>query len=170
MPDTFAITMLEPASAAALVEPVLRSVPEWFGIESSTMMYVRDAGTMPTLGAVPVRARQSDDHAKPLAGFLSLKLHAPTPPLPPRSGEVHCMAVRKDMHGQGAGTALLAHAEGWLRAQGVRFLQVKTQGPSRPSAEYARTLRFYQRSGFEALEEIHGMWPGIPCLVMVKAL
>jgi hypothetical protein len=52
----------------------------------------------------------------------------------------------------------------------VKYLQVKTMGPSRPNREYAETLKFYEAVGFTKLEELHGLWPGLPCLVLVKAL
>ncbi len=80
------------------------------------------------------------------------------------------MAVRKDFHGRRVGTALVREVEAALRSDGVRFLQAKTQGPSRPCAEYARTLRFYRSVGFDPIEELHGLWPGIPALLLVKAM
>ena len=55
-------------------------------------------------------------------------------------------------------------------ADGVRLLQVKTLGPSDPDEGYRRTRRFYQAVGFEPLEELVGLWPGNPCLIMVKVL
>jgi hypothetical protein len=57
-----------------------------------------------------------------------------------------------------------------LIPQGVEFLQVKTQGPARPDAGYEKTRQFYSGVGFRPLEEIHGLWPGIPCLIMIKSL
>ena len=62
-------------------------------------------------------------------------------------------------------------AEEELRAEGVRYLQVKTLGPSRPDDEYERTRRFYEARDFVALEEMFGVWPeDNPMLIMVKAL
>jgi hypothetical protein len=55
-------------------------------------------------------------------------------------------------------------------AGGVRLLQVKTLGPADPDPGYDRTRRFCLSLGFEPLEEIHGLWPDNPCLVMVKVL
>jgi hypothetical protein len=52
----------------------------------------------------------------------------------------------------------------------VRFLQVKTLGPGCPDEGYERTRRFYAGVGFEPLEEITGLWPGNPCLIMIKTL
>ena len=57
-----------------------------------------------------------------------------------------------------------------MRADGVRLLEVKTQGPSRPDEHYAATLAFYRALGYEPLEELLDYWPGNPCLILVKAL
>ena len=53
----------------------------------------------------------------------------------------------------------------------MRYLQVKTLGPSRPDDEYERTRRFYEARGFVALEEMFGVWAeDNPMLILVKAL
>jgi hypothetical protein len=70
----------------------------------------------------------------------------------------------------GASRALVAALEADLIPRGVEFLQVKTQGPARPDAGYEKTRQFYADVGFRPLEEIHGLWPGIPCLIMIKSL
>ncbi len=80
------------------------------------------------------------------------------------------MAVDPAEHRHGAGRALVTALERDLIADGVRLLQVKTLGPSRPDAGYARTRKFYQAMGFEPVEEITGLWPENPCLIMVKPL
>lgn len=43
-------------------------------------------------------------------------------------------------------------------------------GPSRPNAEYARTTHFYESRGFTCLEEVTGLWPGLPTLILVKSV
>jgi len=141
------------------VEPILRSVPEWFAIEESTKAYIEASGRMPTFVAWV-----SEDGVDRDAGFLSIERHFE------HSAEVHCIAVHRDFHGRGIGTALLRHAEHRLAGIGVRYLQVKTMGPSKPNAEYARTLHFYESRGFTRLEEVKGLWPGIPSLMLVKAI
>jgi len=141
------------------VEPILRSVPEWFGIEESTKAYIEASGRMPTFVAWV-----SENGVDRDAGFVAIARHFE------HAAEVHCMAVHRDFHGHGIGTALLRHAEHRLAGSGVRYLQVKTQGPSRPNAGYARTLHFYESRGFTRLEEMNGLWPGIPCLILVKGL
>ena len=49
-------------------------------------------------------------------------------------------------------------------------LEVKTLGPSDPDGGYRRTRLFYQGMGFEPVEEIAGLWPAVPCLIMIKVL
>jgi ribosomal protein S18 acetylase RimI-like enzyme len=144
--------------ASVACTPILRSVPEWFGIESSTLQYIEETASLPTWIAF--------DESNPSAalGFLTLKTHSP------HAAEIHCIAVHKSHHGRGVGTALLHHVESHLRSQGVKFLQVKTLGPSKPNAEYARTTHFYESRGFARLEELTGLWPGLPTLILVKSL
>src|SRR5581483_4267167 len=70
---------------------------------------------------------------------------------------------------RGIGRALVAEAESWCRAHGIRHLQVKTLGPSRPSSEYAATRAFYEAVGFVALEELPGLWShDNPTLILIK--
>jgi predicted N-acetyltransferase YhbS len=82
------------------------------------------------------------------------------------------MAVRREHHRKGVGRALVQDAEQEARRQGVEFLQVKTLGTSRPSPEYEATRQFYEAVGYRPLEEFPAdeLWPGNPCLLMVKHL
>ena len=146
------------AERSRVCERILRSLPEWFGIESAVEDYVRDVAALPTFGAW-----LSDSHEA--AGLLALKLHSQF------AAEIYLMAVERRSHGRGVGTALVDVAERFLRSQSVEYLQVKTLGPSRPSAAYARTRRFYESRGFRPLEELHGLWSeGNPTLIFVKRL
>ena len=147
----------EPAPDA--VERLLRMLPGWFGIESSVHEYIADARTWPAYQAWPDGQRA----AQP-SGVLLAARHFPA------SAEIHLMAVDPAWHRRGAGRALVATLEADLVAAGVEFLQVKTQGPGRPDAGYEKTRQFYRGVGFRPLEEIHGIWPGIPCLIMIKSL
>ncbi len=144
------------AGREAELEAVLRTLPRWFGVEASLLDYARDTSRFPTLVA------EGDAGVQ---GFLTLRPHFD------RAWEVHCMAVRATARGGGIGTALLAHAEAFARARGVRFLQVKTIAPAHPSPEYAETRAFYAVRGFEPLEVFPALWgPANPCLQLVKAL
>jgi GNAT superfamily N-acetyltransferase len=130
---------------------VLRSLPQWFGIEAATAAYIADVRGLETFAAGDV-------------GFLSLKLHNA------RAAEIYVMGVVPEQHRRGIGTGLLAAAEDALREQGVEYLQVKTLGPSRESEGYDRTRRFYEARGFVPLEEFPDLWPGNPALLLVKRL
>jgi GNAT superfamily N-acetyltransferase len=78
--------------------------------------------------------------------------------------------VLPEQHQRGVGSALLAAAEAALRQGGIEYLQVKTLGPSRESEGYAATRRFYEARGFVPIEEFPDLWPGNPCLLLVKKL
>jgi coenzyme F420-0:L-glutamate ligase/coenzyme F420-1:gamma-L-glutamate ligase len=134
-----------------IAEAVLRDLPEWFGIEEATRRYIEDAATLPTLAV------------EPDLGFLCLKQHTP------RAAEIYVMGVKREQHRRGIGRALVAVAERWCRTRGIRYLQVKTLGPSRPDSGYDATRAFYEAVGFVALEELHGLWShDNPTLILVK--
>jgi GNAT superfamily N-acetyltransferase len=88
----------------------------------------------------------------------------------PTTAEVHLIAVARDRHRSGVGHLLLARVEEQLRAEGAQLLSVKTLGPSDPDEGYRRTRMFYEASGFLPIEEFADLWPGNPCLLMVKLL
>jgi len=139
---------------SAVCEPILRSLPDWFGIEESTAQYVRDIETMPTLVA------KADQQT---VGFLTIHHHNEY------AAEIHVMGILASHHRQGIGTALVYQAEQGLRKQGIDFLQVKTVSSSCDSEAYARTRQFYRATGFRPLEEFPTLWgPHNPCLQMVK--
>ena len=148
---THVVEIEDAAERSRVAEAVLRDLPEWFGIEESTAAYVRGAATLPTFAV------------EPDAGFLCLKQHTP------RAAELYVMGVRRDEQRRGLGRALVGAAESWCRAHGIRYLQVKTLGPSRPSPGYEATRAFYEAVGFVALEELHGLWgEDNPALIFVK--
>jgi GNAT superfamily N-acetyltransferase len=145
------VEVVDPAERSRICEIVLRDLPDWFGIEKSTVAYIRDVADLPTFAV-------GDD------AFIALKTHNP------KAAEVYVMGVRSRHHRQGLGTALLDAGEAYLRERGVEYLQVKTLGPSDPDAGYGRTRSFYMARGFVPLEEIHGLWERNPCLLLVKPL
>lgn len=141
---------------AALCEPILRLLPEWFGIEEAIVRYVIEIDSLPTLLAYK---------AGSVVGFLSLKKHNPV------SAEVYVMAVRPDLHHQGIGRSLMRKAKEWAKDWDYEYLQVKTLGPSHPDEGYARTRAFYLAMGFRPLEEFTQIWnEQNPCLIMVQKL
>jgi coenzyme F420-0:L-glutamate ligase/coenzyme F420-1:gamma-L-glutamate ligase len=148
---TDVVEITEPAERSRIAEAVLRDLPEWFGIEEATAAYIEAAATLPTFAV------------EPDAGFLCLKQHTP------RAAEVYVMGVRHERQRRGIGRALVEAAESWCRAQRIRYLHVKTLGPSAESRGYAATRAFYEAVGFIALEELHGYWDEEnPTLILVK--
>lgn len=141
---------------AAECEAVLRTLPGWFGIEHALAMYKNDTEKLPTF------AIEQDNR---IIGFLTLREHFPT------SWEVHCMAIEAQSRGKHLGTKLLEHAEDWLRARSVEFLQVKTVAATSKSAEYAQTRKFYEAQGFVPVEIFPELWdPWNPALQSIKCL
>lgn len=151
--DNIEVRRAEPVPEA--VRALLRGLPEWFGIEEATEHYIEEARKLPTYAA----AASGD-----VVGACLTKQHAE------RAAEIYLLAVERGRHRQGIGRALMEAAEADLADQGVEFLQVKTLGASHPSEEYAATRRFYEALGYQWLEETEDLWPGNPCLIMVKHL
>ena len=148
---TRVVEITDPAERSRIAEAVLRDLPEWFGIEEATAAYVEAAAALPTFAVEPDR------------GFLCVKQHTP------RAAEFYVMGVRREHHRRGIGRALVAAAEAWCRAHGIRYFQVKTLGPSNSSPGYDATRAFYEALGFVALEELHGFWgEANPALILVK--
>ena len=136
-------------------------IPDWFGIESAVLDYIESARHLPADLAWPgVSAGQE---GRPVGVLLAVRHF-------PNSAEISLMAVDPARDRQGIGRALVAALEAYLAADEVKFLQVKTLGPADPDLGYEQTRRFYASAGFEPLEEIIGLWPGNPCLILIKTL
>jgi ribosomal protein S18 acetylase RimI-like enzyme len=138
---------------SSFCERVLRSLPDWFGIESALAHYVEQTNVLPTWIA--------EIDGEPV-GFLSIRHHSP------HAAEIDCMAVLPAFHRRGVGRAMIEFIERHLREQGIRLLQVKTVSRSRPDPFYEKTRRFYESVGFVPLEEFPNLWPGNPCQQYVK--
>jgi GNAT superfamily N-acetyltransferase len=146
------------AQDPATVGRLLRLLPDWFGVESANQAYLESAAHLPTYLAWP-----GPPQADPVGALLATR-HFPA------AAEIHLMAVDPEWHRRGAGRALVAALETDLIADGVEFLQVKTLGPSYHDEGYTRTRQFYAGVGFHPLEELEDLWPGNPCLIMIKSL
>jgi GNAT superfamily N-acetyltransferase len=157
-------TVTSGEQAPETVDQLLRSLPDWFGIESAIAEYVGKAHELPTYLAWPARESPVLGPESRPVGVLLAARHFP------ESAEIYLMAVEPAMHRRGIGRALVEALESDLIADGVELLQVKTLGPSQADVSYDGTRQFYSRMGFRPLEEIHDLWPGNPCLIMVKVL
>lgn len=139
------------------VEAILRELPEWFGIEEALVDYVDHAAKLPTYTATV------DGNVEGVCLVLRHNRY---------SAETYLLAVRRKLHRTGIGRALMEAVEQDAKARGVELMQVKTLGSAHQSSEYAATRRFYEALGYRSLEEFDEdtIWPGNPCVIMVKAL
>lgn len=137
-------------------EDILKSLPDWFGIESAIIAYVNAVHSMPMLAA------KSKNR---IVGFLALQTHFS------ETAEIHVMGVLPEYHRQGVGRLLIQAAQNYLVARSYRLLSVKTLSASRPNPEYDRTRQFYLNVGFFPVEEFKTLWnDNNPCLFLVKPL
>ncbi len=145
-----------PAGSGAICKALLATIGDWFGVPASNAEYAGLAETGPAVVAL--------EAGRPV-GLMLLKRHFDT------ALEVYFIGVERSRHRHGVGRALMTHAEQVARAEGRRFVQVKTQGPSAGYEPYARTRRFYEALGYAALEELDIGWgPENPALLMAKAI
>ena len=137
-------------------EFILRSLPEWFGIEESTQNYVEAIKSLPTYTA------RIDGKA---IGFVSVTKHHK------ESAELYVLGVLPDYHHSGVGKALIKFIEKDLKKNGIRYVQVKTVSPEAGDEAYGRTYQFYRACGFSPLETIKDFWdPFNPCVFMIKSI
>ncbi|TCC51426.1 N-acetyltransferase [Kribbella capetownensis] len=146
---------VEADERASSTARLLSQLPAWFGMAEANDAYVKSAREFPAL-----IARAGDE----TVGILLHHRHFP------EAAEIHLMAISPAWHRRGIGTAMIGKLVSDLRLDACQILQVKTLGPSHPDLNYARTRAFYRSAGFLPLEETSALWPGNPCLLMVKPL
>lgn len=140
-----------------LVERVLRSLPEWFGIDEAIHQYVRDA-------ADPAYESLTAWAGDRCIGVALISRHYP------EAGELHLIAVDAAHRQVGVGRQLVERAAFDLVDTGAQLFSVHTVRPSYPDTGYAQTRGFYRSMGFLPLEEHRGLdWTG-PTLILVKPL
>ncbi|NGX36011.1 MAG: Mycothiol acetyltransferase [Candidatus Anoxychlamydiales bacterium] len=135
---------------------ILRSLPQWFGIESAIKTYIKQVKNKPTFIA------KIDDN---IIGFISLHLHNKY------SAEIYVMGIKKEFHKKGIGKKLTQKAIAYLKQKNYKFLSVKTLSPSKKNKAYEQTRKFYKALGFYPIEEFKNIWDeNNPCLLMIKAI
>ena len=139
-----------------ICESVIRSLPEWFGIEKAVLDYIEGIKDKYFLsvkvGEIPV-------------GFISIEDHNEY------TSEIYVQGIVKELHGRGIGKRLFKIVEKKQSEEGKRFMTVKTLSDSHLDENYKRTRDFYSSVGFYPLEELEGLWgEDNPCLLMVKVL
>ncbi|GAA5229574.1 GNAT family N-acetyltransferase [Arthrobacter cryoconiti] len=151
MPDI----KIQPRQDPSAVDRILRSLPEWFGVEEAILGYTASASRQESFLAVV------NDMT---VGVALLTRHFK------ESAELTLIAVDAKYRGRGVGKTLLEAMESALIIDGCQLLQVHTVGPSFEDAAYSQTRAFYRKFGFLPVQEFERIdWDG-PTLVMVKLL
>lgn len=149
------IQIFDPEEKSKVCEKILRSLPQWFGIESAIIDYIKDVQAMETWVAINLD----------VVGFISVNKHNQ------QTAEIHVMGLLPEYHCKKIGSELIRIAEVSLNSQNFKFLSVKTLSESRPDEYYDKTRKFYLKYGFTPVEEFKSLWGGHnPCLLMVKSL
>jgi len=143
------VQVIDKEMKSNVTNKILRQLPDWFGIEESTMEYINNAKETDFIAAYG---------ADELVGFISIKYNNDY------TAEIYVMGVSSSCHKKGIGRKLIHEAEKLTREKGCKFLMVKTLGESHPDVHYKKV-------GFYSLEEIKEIWgEENPCLLMVKNL
>ena len=138
----------------AVVDEVLKDLPEWFGIPESTQAYIEGAKDL------QVWAAFQDSN---LLGFVSLSYSSED------CAEIDCLGVKKAHQGRGIGRELITTIEREAVKQ-VDYLQVKTVAEG-SNKDYDRTNVFYRSVGFKKLEIFPQLWdPQNPCQILIKKI
>lgn len=138
----------------AVVDEVLKDLPEWFGIPESTQAYIEGAKDLQVWAAF----QESN-----LLGFVSLSYSSED------CAEIDCLGVKKAHQGRGIGRELITTIEREAVKQ-VDYLQVKTVAEG-SNKDYDRTNVFYRSVGFKKLEIFPQLWdPQNPCQILIKKI
>ena len=137
-------------------EQILRTLPEWFGIEESLLDYVNSLPKYPFFAAFKNQK---------CIGFFSGKIHHG------RTGEIYVCGIDPKHQGVGVGTALYQILEAYCKDKGCGEMAVLTLDEAHPDKNYAMTRKFYQSLGFEAFYTSTEIWgEDHPCLIMKKEI
>jgi GNAT superfamily N-acetyltransferase len=139
-----------------MAETILRSLPDWFGIEEALVGYLEAASALPT--ATAWAGAQA-------FGFAAIEQATSA------TTDVHVIGVLPDYHAQGIGRLLIQALAVRAKTDGARFLTVKTLSSAHPDPFYGRTRHFYEAVGFASLAELPDHWDAEnPCLLMGMAV
>ena len=135
---------------------VLRSLPNWFGIEESIVDYVNSAKEMPFFTVFD---------GENAIGFVALKIHNKY------TAEIYVMGILEKYHNQGIGKKIINTCEKYCKENNIEFLTVKTLAELREDENYRKTRLFYSYMGFKPLEIFETLWgEANPCLFLAKYL
>ena len=148
--------LLDNEEKSIITNSILRTLPEWFGMEEGIVEYTNGV-------------KESDFYTAYYldmpVGFISMKANNIY------TSEIYVMAILKEYQNNGIGRRLIEIVLEELIKNKVKLLMVKTLGESHPDTNYKQTRLFYDKMGFYPLEEIKQIWgEENPCLIMVRPL
>lgn len=135
---------------------ILKDLPEWFGIEESTLEYIRNVHNYPFVAAY------INDEA---VGFYSIREENST------VLDMYVLGVMKEYHNKGIGKKLQEFVDDYARAKSYEFLIVLTLAEKAQNKEYLQTREFYLKRGFIDLYQNDDIFDeNNPCQIMLKKL
>lgn len=135
---------------------VLRNLPEWFGIEESTLGYIENVQNYTFIAAY------IEDTA---VGFYSVREENR------HVLDMYVLGVLKEFHNQGVGTELQKFVDNYALEKGYDFLMVLTLAEKVRNPEYLLTRRFYLNMGFIDFYQDDNIFDKKnPCQIMIKKL
>ena len=149
------IRALEPGDADAC-DAIMRGLPEWFGLEEG--LAECGAGRARGPGARRGRRRRASPGSRRVRRATDAAL------------DITWLAVRRERHGHGLGTALVEAVVERAQAEGATFVTAWTVAASDPDPHYAATRAFYQRRGFAAVAEAEIWGPENPAVLLVRSV
>jgi len=146
----------EPRLKMDITDKILRSLPDWFGIESSIIDYVNLSADLPFWGVF---------EKGQAIGFLALKPHNAL------HAELCVMGILPEYHRISIGRGLFNTFQNYCINAGYSYISVKTLDSSNTNESYAKTRKFYEAMGFQPFEVFKTLWDEQnPCLIMIKDL
>jgi beta-N-acetylhexosaminidase len=141
------IELATPADATELLEFERREFPHWLGAFQSTvdvgdfheLLIVRDPTSRAIIGSLILYSPLA--HSSRVDGFWKAILGDPL-------GEIGCVGVAEALHGQGIGSALMAHASAILKHRGVASVHIG----------WVYRVNFYRRLGYAPWQEFDMSW------------
>jgi len=137
-----------------LCEEILRSLPQWFGIEEAIREYTEKVKELPFVTAIL--------YGK-VIGFCAVSVNYGI------NADLYVLAIFEEFHGRGIGTRMIEFVTAYCQQNAIPYMTVKTLSERHPDRNYQKTRQFYEKCGFRAFEEFPTLWgEGNPCLYMLK--
>lgn len=139
-----------------ITRTILGGLSTWFGLEDSVNEYV-DRVADCTFYVFK-------DEAGTILGFYALK------PTSDVVLEIYVCGVLENHHNQGVGKRLFKEATEFAKADGFKYIQVKTV-QSGHYESYDKTNLYYKSLGFDEFEVMPNLWDEHnPCQIYIYAL